>query len=347
MTSSADAAPVSLAARVAARERPAVARALNLLEDRRPAGREQAARLLAALPQDRLREGGHLVGLTGPPGAGKSTLAAALTRAWRDDGRTVAVLAVDPSSPLSGGALLGDRLRMLQPVPDDGVFIRSLASHGETGGLAAEVGPLSRLLLAAFDVVLVETVGVGQTEVDVAESADTTCLVVQPASGDTIQFLKSGIMEVPTILAVNKADLGEPAERAAAQLRRGLRRAERDAAWEIPVVLVSATRRTGIATLVAALDRHRAWLGDGDRLAATRRGQEAAWGLKRLRDEFGRFGVDRLGGREAVRAAWLETDTPAAKVLEEQRRKLMRELSTLDSRLSTGTDTSPRNGGPR
>lgn len=323
--------PEALAERVAGRERAAVARALNLLEDRRPAAREQAARLLAALPQERLRADGHLVGLTGPPGAGKSTLAAALIRAWREAGRSVAVLAVDPSSPLSGGALLGDRLRMLQPVPDDGVFIRSLASHGETGGLAAEVGPLGRLLLAAFDIVLVETVGVGQTEVDVAERTDTTCLVVQPASGDTIQFLKSGIMEVPAILAVNKADLGGPAERAAVDLKRGLRRAERDDEWEVPVVLVSATRRTGVASLVDALDRHRAWLVAAGRLPAVRRAQEAAWGVKRLRDEFGRFGVERLGGEERLRAAWLETESPAAQVLEERRRALLHGLTTADT----------------
>jgi LAO/AO transport system kinase len=358
--------PVALAERVAARDRGAVAAALNLLEDRRAPARARATALLSALPAGRLRAGGHLVGLTGPPGAGKSTLAAALIRAWREEGRRVGVLAVDPSSPLTGGALLGDRLRMLQPVPDDGVFIRSLASHGETGGLAVPVGPLTRVMLVAFDVVLVETVGVGQTEVDVAAHTDTTCLVVQPASGDTIQFLKAGIMEIPQVLAVNKADLGPLAERALVDLTLSLRRqgatgaaarggggagaagagtgagdpdadadeaggeaaqaAEAAAEWEPPVVLVSATRQTGVRQLAEALQAHRAWLGQGGRLPAARRAQEVAWGLKRLREEFGRFGLERLGGERSLRGAWEDADEPAAEVLATLRERLLREL---------------------
>jgi LAO/AO transport system kinase len=162
-------------------ERASVARALNLLENTRPEARQAATRLLALLPRQRLEQQGHLVGITGPPGAGKSSLASELIRAWRARGLRVAVLAVDPSSPVSGGALLGDRLRMLRAEPDAGVFIRSLAGRGETGGLNADVFPMSQVLLAAFDVVLIETIGVGQTEVDVVGHTDTACLVVQPS----------------------------------------------------------------------------------------------------------------------------------------------------------------------
>ncbi|MCB1699436.1 MAG: methylmalonyl Co-A mutase-associated GTPase MeaB, partial [Halioglobus sp.] len=195
--------PSGLAAAVRRRERPALARALNLLDDRRSESRQLAAELLRLLEADMADEHGHLIGMTGPPGAGKSSLTAALISVWRKRGLRVGVLAVDPSSPVSGGALLGDRLRMKTSSDDDGVFIRSLACRGEFGGLSAEVWPMSLVMLAAFDVVMIETVGVGQREIDVARMCDTTCFVAQPGSGDSIQFLKAGILEVPHVLVVN------------------------------------------------------------------------------------------------------------------------------------------------
>lgn len=295
---------------VCAGRRASVAQGLNLLEDRRPAAREQAWALLAALPRPHLETGGHLIGITGPPGVGKSSLAAALIQAWRGAGKRVAVLAVDPSSPISGGALLGDRLRMLRPEPDEGVFIRSLAGRGELGGLAAEVYPMSQLLLAAFDVVLVETIGVGQTEIDVVLHTDTTCLIAQPASGDMIQYLKAGIVELPVVFAVNKADLGLAARQAASELRASLPRDGRRGGWDVPVLLVSARTGEGIDALVEALGGHRMWLQGQGGLAAQRRDHGAAWGEKRLAVEFGRFGVQALGGHDALHEAFAAATSP-------------------------------------
>jgi len=290
--------PEALADAVVLRDRAAIAAALNLIDDRRPEARTRASILtgrLAARPSARA----HVIGITGPPGSGKSTLSSSLIEVWRGEGRTVGVLAVDPSSPRTGGALLGDRLRMLRPDGDDAVFIRSLASRGELGGLSPEAGPMSLVMLAAFDVVVVETVGIGQSEIDVSELADTTCCVVQPASGDTVQFLKSGIMEVPDVFAVSKADLGALAERTALELKEALpRRAEGE--WAAIVTLVSARSGTGVSDLARALDAHRAWLEAGGRLDDRRRRHQARWILKRLREEFGAHGIDRLGGAEGL-----------------------------------------------
>src|SRR5262245_31800265 len=177
-----------LATAIGRGERPALAEALNLLDDRRPGARAQAAKLLTYLQQHGASTSGQLIGITGPPGAGKSTLCAALIAVWRQRGRRVAVLAVDPSSPIRRGALRGDRLRMHASADDDGVFVRSLASRGQFGGLSAEVWPMSQVLLACFDIVLIETVGVGQREVDISRMCDTTCYVAQPGSGDSVQF---------------------------------------------------------------------------------------------------------------------------------------------------------------
>src|SRR6187455_144320 len=206
-------------------DRSAAPPALNLIEDRSPAGREATAALLAELSPTAL--GGeapaHVIGVTGPPGAGKSTLLSALVAAWRQSGRTVAVLAVDPSSKRSGGALLGDRARIDSDPADRGTFIRSMAAGERLGGLAPATRAAAQALAAAFDVVVIETVGVGQSETEVAEAADTVAVIVQPGSGDALQFLKAGIMEVPDVLVVTKADLGVVATRAVRDLRAALR----------------------------------------------------------------------------------------------------------------------------
>jgi LAO/AO transport system kinase len=256
-------------------DRAAIAEALNLVDDRRPEARARAAALLAGLTPR-----GKLIGITGPPGSGKSSLVAALLDVWRAQGKTVGVLAVDPSSARSGGALLGDRLRMMRQTPDEGVFIRSLASRGELGGLAPEVFPMSEVMAAAFDLVVVETVGIGQSEIDVADATDTVCLVVQPASGDTVQFLKSGIMEVPHLFVVSKSDLGVSARRTARELEAAL-------GGRAPVLLASATQREGIAEIARALEEPRP---DG------RRARGRRWVEKRLREELGTRGLARLGG---------------------------------------------------
>src|SRR5687767_13409136 len=217
--------PAELGRRLREGDRSAAPAALNLIEDRSPAGREAAAALLAELSPAAL--GGeapaHLVGITGPPGAGKSTLLSALVAEWREAGRSVAVLAVDPSSKRSGGSLLGDRARIEHDPEDSGVLIRSTAAGTRLGGLAPPTRAAVHALAAAFDVVVVETVGVGQSETDVEDVADTVVVVMQPGSGDTLQFLKAGIMEVPDVLVVTKADHGDAARRAHRDLEAALR----------------------------------------------------------------------------------------------------------------------------
>ncbi|MEZ5122912.1 MAG: GTP-binding protein [Solirubrobacterales bacterium] len=228
-----------LAARLRDRDLTAAPAVLNLVENRSPAARAEIEALLHGVSPAALggEAPGHVVGVTGPPGAGKSTLLSALVTAWRAAGRSVAVLAVDPSSKRSGGALLGDRARIAYDPADRAVFIRSTAAAGRLGGIAPSTRAAAAALAAAFDVVVIETVGVGQSEVEVAGVADTVAVIVQPGSGDALQFLKSGIMEVPDVLVVTKADLGTVALRARRDLSAALRSlGERDT----PVVAVSS-----------------------------------------------------------------------------------------------------------
>ena len=295
--------PAALAAAVGGRDRLALAKALNLLDDRRPAARQCAAAFLDSLPAEKLDNGGHLIGITGPPGAGKSSLTAALIQVWRRRGLKVAILAVDPSSPITGGALLGDRLRMHASGADREVFIRSLACRGEFGGLSAEVWPMSLAMLAAFDIVLVETVGVGQKEIDVSKMTDTTCFVAQPASGDSIQFLKAGIMEIPHVIVVNKEDIGMAARKTLSELRNTLRRQMDPEGWQVPALSASAALGSGIEQLADALDSHREWLLARGQFTARRQRCQAEWLVKHLREEFGRYGINRLGGESALFAA--------------------------------------------
>jgi LAO/AO transport system kinase len=294
-------APAALASGVRAGQRAALAAALNLLDDTRPRARAAANDLLA-----RIQKGGgdtesaRLIGITGPPGAGKSSLTAALIRVWRQRDLTVGVLAVDPSSPISGGALLGDRLRMKTGAGDDGVFVRSLACRGAFGGLSDEAWPMSQVMLAAFDVTLVETVGVGQREIDVSGLCDTTCFVAQPGSGDSIQFLKAGILEVPHVMVVNKEDMGPVARRTLSELSAALGREHAEGGWEVPVLSASATQGTGIEALAEVLEAHHHHLLGTGRLLERRRRYRADWIVRRLRDEFGSHGIERLGGEEAL-----------------------------------------------
>ncbi len=282
-----------LGQRLRERERSAAPAALNLIEDRSSAGREQTAALLREVSPASL--GGeapaHLVGLTGPPGAGKSTLLSALLHEWRGREQTVAVLAVDPSSRRSGGSLLGDRARIEHDPADDGVLIRSTAAGGRLGGLAAPTREAAQALAAAFDVVVIETVGVGQSETDVEEVCDTVAVVVQPGSGDTLQFIKAGIMEVPDVLVVTKADLGDVALRS----RRDLTQAARAlGSKEVPVVAVSSVPPpSGIPELADALAAHREQLD----LPARRLRARRLTALRELVAEHGESALRALGGR--------------------------------------------------
>ncbi|WP_307812710.1 methylmalonyl Co-A mutase-associated GTPase MeaB [Phycicoccus sp. CSK15P-2] len=235
----------------------AVARLVSLVEDAHPALRE----VMAALAPH--TGGAHVVGLTGAPGVGKSTTTTALVTSYRERGQRVGVLAVDPTSPLSGGALLGDRVRMSEHAGDPDVFIRSMASRGHLGGLSWAAPQAVRVLDAAgCDVVLLETVGVGQSEVEVAGTADTTVVLLAPGMGDGIQAAKAGILEVADVLVVNKADR-DGTDRTVRELRGAVAMGERAAgAWRTPVVRTVATSGHGVDELLEAVDRHREHLGE-------------------------------------------------------------------------------------
>ena len=248
---------------VLAREPRAIARAISLVED----GDARLPALSAGVfPHT---GAAATIGLTGAPGVGKSTIATALVRTARAAGRRVAVLAVDPTSPYTGGALLGDRVRMQEHATDRDVFIRSMATRGHLGGMALAAPEAVRILDAAgFDVVIVETVGVGQAEIDVAAATDTTLVVLAPGLGDAIQMAKAGILEVADLFIVNKADRD-----GAAEVQRELRQmlhlgAARD--WDPPVLATTASGGTGIDELWAEVERHRDWLASSGALAADR-----------------------------------------------------------------------------
>ncbi len=285
-----------LGARLRAGDLDAAPAVLNLLESSVGSDREQARALLRAVSPAAL--GGeapaHVVGVTGPPGVGKSTLLAALVDAWRRAGRTVAALAVDPSSRRSGGALLGDRVRIDADPTDRGVFVRSMAAGGRLGGLAPATRAAAHALSAAFDVVVIETVGVGQSETDVADVADTVAVVLQPGSGDALQFLKAGIMEIPDLLVVTKSDLGPLA---AATLRDARAALAAVGAADTPALAVSCLAPpAGVDELVAALEAHRRGIDvPGRRLRARRAGALADYVA-----EHGERGLRRLGGLRAA-----------------------------------------------
>jgi LAO/AO transport system kinase len=292
-----------LAERVNAGDPRALARVISLIENGDALVRSVMKELALA------GSGARVIGLTGAPGAGKSTVTGALVKAFRREGKKVAVLAVDPSSPFSGGALLGDRVRMQDHATDSGVFIRSMASRGQLGGLAAATPQAVRALDAArFDVILIETVGVGQAEVEIASAADSTVLLVVPGMGDSIQAAKAGVLEIADVLVVNKADRPDT-QPTVRDLRNMV--ALSSAAWKPPIVTTVGTTGEGIDDLTRQLDRHWKWLaesGERERRRLARARDEVtalAFGVVRERltvpDELAvRVAAGRLGPHEAA-----------------------------------------------
>ena len=237
----------------------------------------------------------QVVGVTGPPGVGKSSLCAALVAVWRKAGLIVGVIAVDPSSKASGGALLGDRVRIVTDATDDGSFVRSMAARDRLGGLADQTLAAMVVMRALFDRVLIETVGVGQSETDVAGVADTVLFCVQPGSGDSLQFMKAGIVEIPHLIAVTKADTGAAAERARRDVAGALSLGgAQPGDWPLRTLAVSSRSGAGIEELMAALEAHRAHLAEEGRLAIARHRQSEGWVREALRDRYGTRGLERL-----------------------------------------------------
>jgi LAO/AO transport system kinase len=307
----------AVVARLAGGDRRTLARAISAVENRTESStalvRAAFARAGAA----------PVVGITGASGTGKSTLVDALTTAYRGDGATVGILAIDPTSPFTGGALLGDRVRMQRHSEDAGVYVRSMATRGAMGGLAAAVyDTLVVLSAAGFDRVLIETVGVGQDEVDVAAVADTTCLVLTPSAGDEVQAIKAGVMEVADLFVINKADL-PGAERAEAQLHAWVAGADDDG-WTPPIVRTVATEATGIDELRRAIDRHQAWYRGSDQAAVKRRNLAKmrlhAVLRERLVQRARERGFDRARENElveAIAAGELDPYSAAQRIVEE------------------------------
>ncbi len=285
-------------------ERRALARLLSHVEDRTELGRRAIRAVFGRTGR------AHVVGITGPPGAGKSTLVNSLIRAYRESGETVAVVAIDPSSTLSGGATLGDRIRMMENYADDGVFIRSMATRGQLGGLSLAVGGAVHLFDAfGFDVILIETVGVGQDEVDVADAADTTIVLQVPGLGDSIQTIKAGVLEIADILVVNKADRPD-ARQLVRDLRNMLLLGEHGERMP-PIVQTIATEAEGVERLISEIEQHRIHLqesGEADQRVRRRLEREVSllareqfdlWLSNWLQGDEHQSAIDALALREA------------------------------------------------
>jgi LAO/AO transport system kinase len=291
----------ALVDRVLAAESAAIGEALSLVEDTRPERLPQQRALLGEL-ESRTRASHGVAGLTGPPGAGKSTLASALIQHWSAGGSGVGMTAIVPSSRRSGGALLGDRAR-LRVEPGARVFVRSMAARDRLGGLAPATRAAVVVLRAAFPWTLVETVGVGQSEIDVETVADSVALVLQPGSGDTLQFMKAGILEIPDVLVVHKWDLGAVAERTRSDLEAILHtrgHSAQQGGWDPPVLGVSAETGHGVQELAEAFERHRAHLASSGALEVRRTRSRVAWALELFSQRYGSYGMERVGGSDAA-----------------------------------------------
>lgn len=274
--------------------KPAVARALGLIETA-----DGEAALIRLLDDAAQAPNGEVLGLTGPPGVGKSTLTNALINRARASGKTVAVVAIDPSSQRTGGALLGDRTRLKTDPEDMGVFVRSMAARDRLGGLSDHAIAAIVLMRAVYDVVIVESVGVGQSEGDVAHVADTLLLLVQPGSGDSLQFMKAGIMELPDLIAVTKADMGAVATRAVADIEGALT-LQAGVDRRPPVLAISSMSGDGLDRLADELDRFGAEAARTGIRAARRQTQGRVWFADAIRRRFGSEGLAAIAMPEST-----------------------------------------------
>lgn len=304
--------------RLLAGDQRTLSRAISWLER----GGAQAAQVMKAV--DPHTGGAYTIGITGPPGAGKSTIVDRLTELLRQEGLTVAIVAVDPSSPFSGGALLGDRIRMQRHYLDSGVFIRSVATRGQSGGLPRIVKSIARLLDAAGkNIILVETVGVGQTELGIMGVADTVLVALMPESGDAIQTLKAGVMEIADLYLVNKADR-EGAHQMAAAITSTLQMAPSRSPWDPPVLLTRADAAEGIAEVWTKIQEHRQFLASTSELEARRAARRKQEFLETVEEELSR----RL-------RALIESDSQLAALLEGIAHKKQEPYSTAQELLES------------
>jgi LAO/AO transport system kinase len=279
----------------------AVADALNLLENRRLQDSSRAAQLIEAIGAHG-RPDRHIVGLTGPPGVGKSTLLSRMVSSYRRRGLTVGVLSVDPTSRRSGGALLGDRTRIAYDPSDAGIFIRSMAAGRHLGGLAWRTRHCLVLFEAVYDRILIETVGAGQSETEIGQVADSVVYVAQPGSGDSLQFMKAGIMEIPHVLVVNKADQEALAAKAFNELALVSRmKAEGPGRWQARLLMASALKGWGQEELIESLEDHLTFLLRGD-LSSARRARRIDWICDMFRERLGSYGVELMGGEQKLAA---------------------------------------------
>jgi LAO/AO transport system kinase len=283
-------------------DRRALARLITQIENDRPEAREALAMLYPRTGQ------AHCIGVTGAPGTGKSSLVNEIARAYRRNGKTVAIIAVDPTSPFTGGAILGDRIRMRDLAGDSGVYIRSMATRGSLGGIARATGDVMTALDAAgFEIILIETVGAGQSEVEVAQLAHTTLVVEAPGLGDDVQAIKAGILEIADILVVNKAD--QPNADAAVRALRGMlslnapAQRENGAGWEVPLAETVAIEGKGLPELVAAIEKHRTYLEQSGGLAAKLRERIRRQVENTLRDTLYANFIQQNGSRDKIEAA--------------------------------------------
>lgn len=288
-------------------EKAAVAQALNLLEDKKPSSLAHRVKLVETLSLNAKPER-HVIGITGPPGVGKSTLLSRIIPIYRDQKKSIGIITVDPSSKMSGGALLGDRTRISYDPKDTDIFIRSMAAGRHLGGLAWRTRQCLTLFESIYDRIIIETVGVGQSETEIEDVVDTVVCVVQPGSGDVLQFMKAGIMEIPHILVMNKADRKSLAEKSKNDLEAVASIASTDMeGWNLALSMTSALEGWGVDALVTAIEKHGFYLNERN-ISEKRRQNRIKWVHMIFRERFGSFGVDMLGGEKNILGLLKHTD---------------------------------------